>query len=530
MHKCTFAEQRTYAFCGGNDGTFYQYDLTTDSLHKMALPTSDVAFSGEVSVQAVRNFTIAMAGLSNGSTQIYRSHNGGRTFVRAATLSEIGSRLWLGRDGRTVLVGTTRGDVYRSQRGGEDFSLVYDSPPGSQFLRDGVSSIGETDSGELLVTLTHCQGILWNGNCATNVIASTDGGASFSLRAETLMKGDYLTAADFGGMHHGVLLGPDVLATDDDGKTFKSVVAESLASSQTDVVGRELLTELALVSPDAGYAVKVWMRDMGRASYMDESVVRFDAKQHKLATIHSFPQHVTTGTLHPDVIVEAVDEEHVFLHHDKGLLRSQDGGKHFKLLEPAGLSGHSLKLIRFSTAQRGLLLSGEGAVFRTEDGGSSVSSVSLPAACVPVDAAYFDASRAIIACANGTILGSENGGKRFVTVRASSAGETLTGIAVARHSGVGWVFGNANAAPFLRTTDGGRTFRSVPRPQDGVERVVAISEEEALVAGSSLQWTRNGGQTWTSTEHPPGEIFASGSFGRTVYVETEQAVWRTQLP
>lgn len=534
LKKCTFADQESYAVCGGSEGTIYRYDLVTDKLSKIQLPPTGAAWQDAVSVRAARLVAIAMSRIGESETQLFRSINEGRSFVATARLPMTAAGLWMSRDGQTVVVGTREGDVYRSVNGGGDFTLVYDSPSPTQSLSNSVMSINGSDRGELMVTLLHRSGAYFGSRHATDVLGSSNLGASFVLRAEGLMTdfgwNDPVSAVDFGGMHHGLLLGPDLLVTHNGGRTFRSALSETLDASGTLLEGREQLTELALIGPDAGFAIKALVRAEGRGGWMDESVVYFDAKRRKLKTLYKFPRHgAIAGNLTTHRQLQALDEKHVFLQGVQGLLRSQDGGEHFESVEHPSMTEFGWSILRFADPHHGLFVRSDDAVFLTADAAATLHAVTMPAGCSPASVEYFDLHRAVIACRNGMILESADGGRRFTTARAPSEGEHLTAMVFARDSRVGWVFGEAESDPFLRTDDRGHTFRSVSRPSPSIHRVIAISEDEALIEGDSWLLTRDGGRTWRSSTGPTTSVLAAGAFGKMVYVATGEALWRTQL-
>jgi photosystem II stability/assembly factor-like uncharacterized protein len=168
------------------------------------------------------------------------------------------------------------------------------------------------------------------------------------------------------------------------------------------------------------------------------------------------------------------------------------------VLLDTGATSH-LTAVAFADAQRGLI-AGDGALFRSADGGKTWTASSLalvsPALAFPAAGAAFLAAGAASGAAR--VLKSTDGGATW-SASLSGTGYAITRLAFASAS-VGWAAGaTSGASPVLyATTDGGATWTALTAP--GTLAPLALARTSALGlwgAADGVYRSTDGGATWS---------------------------------
>lgn len=232
---------------------------------------------------------------------------------------------------------------------------------------------------------------------------------------------------------------------------------------------------------------------------------------------------VRTGITDSLVRVRVIDANTVVVGGRCSLRRSDDGGQSFTRLPWTASDRDCPSQIAsffFSTPQVGYLLTADGSIFRTDDGGSSFSrQTSVPGtestggSRLPTDI-FFTSETAGVAITAG------NGGKVFRTtdsgnswVDVAGAGGDLNGLFFASPT-TGYAVGSSNT--MLRTDDAGATWASVPL--DGIpgglnlDSLDCTDPETCLIAeksGARVIRTTDGGATGTAVSPSTQPVFAA---------------------
>jgi hypothetical protein len=115
--------------------------------------------------------------------------------------------------------------------------------------------------------------------------------------------------------------------------------------------------------------------------------------------------------------------------------------------------------------------------------------------CVPLDLAAIDARRAAVACADGEVRVTGDGGDSWTVVAALPGVAAVTFATADR--GFALVAEASCRARVLRTEDGGATWTSTACLGDSTPRAIAAAEGIVVAqTGSDLVVSRDGGATW----------------------------------
>jgi photosystem II stability/assembly factor-like uncharacterized protein len=517
LGKCGYAPGAA-AVCGDRaGGRVYRYDLRRDRFDTVA----SIPGASRVLTRAGRHLALALGDTGSG-TVVMRSRDSGRSFAVVATLPYSPVSLWIAGNDRLALVGTQAGRIYRSTDGGASFALVHD-PIGNIDLSIYAAHVSGADPLHVFAAVQIGRGFRLK-TPRLLVMRSTDGGATWAEGAEV---DDGAGVADFGSPKQGLLLGARILRSDDGGTT--ATVVDQQAFDPWPYSG---FGPVRFISPALGF---VGYREAPTSIVGPARTVLARTTDGGLTFTPVYWGRVLPSGGGGLGSLATPDARHLFVDAGAGIARSSDGGDTWvRLMPPAGTGSP----FAFATPRLGLFAATGGAapLYRTTDAGDTFSPVALPAGIGVTAVAFADQAHAIVLGTDGSILYSEDGGRRFRVVRAARAGETLAALAFAG-SRVGWAGGGAGGSPLLlKTHDFGRSWTR-QRIAGAVGTIVTLAAGSALQAGAILMDDRGGsylfetedGETWRPVS-TPGSPYALSidPVRRTTYLGTAGGVFRGQ--
>jgi photosystem II stability/assembly factor-like uncharacterized protein len=253
---------------------------------------------------------------------------------------------------------------------------------------------------------------------------------------------------------------------------------------------------------------------------------------------------ISTGITSNLVRVRAIDANTVVIGGGCALRRSDDAGQSFQRLPWTASDTDcpsDLASFFFPSPGVGYLLTRDGAVFQTADGGQTFArKTSVPGvdgSVTATDIFFLGNDTGVATTSAGRIFRTTDGGNSWVEVAA--AGSALNGLTFAG-GGTGYAVGAGTT--ILKTTDGGMTWN--PMPASGVPalELSSISCADALTClitnnhGDRVLRTIDGGASYTSVVPADEPIFAAafasptravaaGLFGVTVVSDDAGATW-----
>jgi len=176
------------------------------------------------------------------------------------------------------------------------------------------------------------------------------------------------------------------------------------------------------------------------------------------------------------------------------ILKSTNYGADWVELLPKMDSLVTFTDIKFLSADLGLVVSNDGRIFRTEDGGNNWNIV-LQFKGESFFRIYQNGNELFICGTKGIILKSNNGGYSFRRMNANTGNLLFSIFFVNASTGyaVGW------NGTFLKTTDQGESWISEPKFTDSYLRDIYftdISNGIAIAGGGEVFKTSDGGATW----------------------------------
>jgi len=216
------------------------------------------------------------------------------------------------------------------------------------------------------------------------------------------------------------------------------------------------------------------------------------------------------------------------------VLVTQDGGKTFTPYTEAGwgpLKGPSITGIGFANEQVGYLVGSSGTLRKTTDGGATFTPLTGPQGIdwsgifvLDADHIWLWAGQAIrdeetdeiTGYEGGTLAFSTDGGATFTIVFQGEARSVARVFMVNRDEG--YMISNSMAGPRLEhTTDGGRTWASMPLPQgdqgapDAVLDIFFFDLCEGFLIqerneNTQLMYTTDRGATWSQVPRDPFKL------------------------
>src|SRR5215211_5361182 len=225
---------------------------------------------------------------------------------------------------------------------------------------------------------------------------------------------------------------------------------------------------------------------------------------------------ISTGITRNLVRVRAIDANTVVIGGGCALRRSDDGGQTFQRLPWTASDTDcpsELASFFFPSPGVGYLLTLDGAVFQTADGGQTFArKTSVPGVGGNISATdifFLSDDTGVATTSQGKIYRTTDGGNSWVEV--ASSGSALNGLTFA---GAGTRYAVGGHTTILKTTDGGMTWN--PMPAAGVPDVElkSISCADALTclitdaSGDRLLRTIDGGLNYTSVVPADEPIFA----------------------
>jgi photosystem II stability/assembly factor-like uncharacterized protein len=222
------------------------------------------------------------------------------------------------------------------------------------------------------------------------------------------------------------------------------------------------------------------------------------------------------------------------------ILRSDDGGRNWKLpARPSGFKS-SLSALAFTDSLNGVAVGDNGTILRTSDGGQVWDRVALAGVSAHLRAVSFsDAMNGIAVGDAGTILRTQNAGKDWHKANTASSGIGDLRAVTFGKAGCGIVVGTDET--ILTTTDGGEHWhqstiiagQETTRHRIGklvLSTVLYVSETVVLSAGGGrsglgfssgeseqpILRSEDGGETWQRIALPSGiaadvaEVVSSG--------------------
>lgn len=214
---------------------------------------------------------------------------------------------------------------------------------------------------------------------------------------------------------------------------------------------------------------------------------------------------VRTGLTDPLVRVRVIDANTVVVGGGCALRRSNDGGQSFARL-PWTASDvscpSSIASFHFASGAVGYVLTANGSVFRTDDGGQTFSRrTSVPGTDsaggirVPTDIFFIDATTGISITRGdgGRIFRTTDSGNSWTEV--ASSGPSLNGVSFATPND-GFAVGDSNTV--LHTVDGGLTWN--PEPLAGVPPGLGLTSLDCADATTCLIAEESGGRLVRTTD------------------------------
>ncbi len=186
------------------------------------------------------------------------------------------------------------------------------------------------------------------------------------------------------------------------------------------------------------------------------------------------------------------------------LLKTMDGGEHWKRVTiRGGMVDSRLMRTVFSRSGRGWAIGEGGAMFVTDDAGTSWSRLQAPTRYLLLGGAFINDHSGWLVGAGSTILQTTDGGETWHHGRLSGPGSVRFNATSFVDSRVGWAVGSGGA--IFRTTNGGRSWKA---QQSGVSadlydvKFLNAAEGWTVGAEGTVLHTRDGGIHWTSERSP----------------------------
>ena len=195
------------------------------------------------------------------------------------------------------------------------------------------------------------------------------------------------------------------------------------------------------------------------------------------------------------------------------LMKTGDGGEHWKRvnLRGANVDARLMRAI-FSRSGRGWAFGEGGAVYTTQDSGTSWSKLQLPTRFLLLGGTFIDENCGWLVGAGATILQTSDGGETWQHGRLAVASNVRFNSASFVNERWGWAVGSGGA--IYRTSNGGRSWQ----PQaSGVTadlfdvKFLNAAEGWAVGAEGTVLHTTDGGSHWiasrSATPHTLERIF-----------------------
>ncbi|HYG41275.1 MAG TPA: ELWxxDGT repeat protein [Cytophagales bacterium] len=185
---------------------------------------------------------------------------------------------------------------------------------------------------------------------------------------------------------------------------------------------------------------------------------------------------------------------------DDVLLKTEDGGKSWFLLQRPNTTYPYLRNFFFVTTETGYVFGGDGKIFKTIDGGRSWRSLSNYSD--HLNAGYFiTKEKGFICGTSNTLIRTLDGGKTWENIDMESFGWNIAFSDIIFTSAlIGYI--STNKGTVIKTIDGGQTWSAVGETYSNyATRIYFKNENEGYVigswSGSTIQKTTDGGQTWS---------------------------------
>lgn len=205
------------------------------------------------------------------------------------------------------------------------------------------------------------------------------------------------------------------------------------------------------------------------------------------------------------------------------LLKTTDGGATWSRVLVTGEDVEVL-LVRvvFTDRAHGWAFGELGALYYTQDGGSSWARQRVPTQRLLLGASFLDAAQGWVVGAGSTILQTADGGGRWLGAQIPLVEPTRINAVSFADARRGWAVGAGGTV--LSTADGGRTWRRQQSDTDAdLSDVKFLDAREGWAVGTrgAILHTTDGGASWSSvasgTSHPLDRLsFASRARGWAV--------------
>jgi photosystem II stability/assembly factor-like uncharacterized protein len=186
------------------------------------------------------------------------------------------------------------------------------------------------------------------------------------------------------------------------------------------------------------------------------------------------------------------------------LLKTMDGGEHWKHVTiRGGMVDSRLMRAVFGRGGRGWAIGEGGAMFITNDAGSSWSRLQAPTRYLLLGGTFINESSGWLVGAGSTILQTTDGGETWHHARPASSTTVRFNATSFADNRIGWAVGSGGT--IFRTINGGRSWKA---QNSGVSadlfdvKFLNAAEGWAVGAEGTVLYTRDGGLHWISERSP----------------------------